>query len=992
MSEPNLNPELEHKLREALNAPAPDVAFANRLRATLLAKAENMKPEPKSSRLAWRLAFASVVLILLGVFFGPKIVTAMRQLFGYVPGAGLVDQSIPLRVLSEPVTVTRDGVTLTVKSAVLSIDKSVVSYSLKNVPWEALSHQENISGCSSSAALRLPGGTILAAENGGGTMNSVTFSFPAIRADVNEATLVLPCIQNALPGKAPENWELLLRFVPAPPDFPVAPVVDVPTPTAAPIATDITLPTAVPNPMNLVKVVDLPDGYIFAGTFHAIDLPKGADSMHPSGIYRVTDANGQEVFASESYEQLLPMPTDPTIYNWGAQIKGKQFAFPLTIALDGAMAGTASAITTFEFDAGAHPKVDQVFKPNITVEFSGRQVTVDTIRYTGTGYVFEFTTDPDVTNLGVEIRDFTNNGSDGGRDQAGHLFASIDYDTQVPKGRFTVILTGISFHVAGPWSVQWQPDGAQPDAPSPFGIALTIDQYIPIEDGYYLIGHTTWDDKRLSRVSLGDWTIRAYDAAGSEIPMEPASASDAGIDTSDPSQWVYKIYGKAFNGPVTLRASEVTLGFASAPSVEIDLQQYGFTGGADQIGYAWKVGMLSLELPGLIAKIQMLAYQRERDLKGFVITIEADPSITSLPLDLSPTPAGAQSGSGGSARNAEGRLIDNIFSDGTITGQFTLTAHTVNISGKWQVEWTPPVVDAAARPDSPTPACLDLANWKKSALITVPLPEIGGRLVVYGRILEDNQPPSPENYGNLLTDLTGSQKQIFGKGVNPSISADGSLLAYNWSDGIHVVDTASGKDSLLPNLNSDDFGPKLSPDGRALVFVRPAELNLYLVNVDGSGLRQFTSTPGIEEYAQGWSADGSQVLYLKIDSGLQSLVAKNISDRLETTLLAFPASVGALALSPDGKTLAYSAPVHGRMAGGIYLARLDGSSAPRLFAQLEHWTVDTPVWSPDGAWLLLNIVDTDAYAAQSASALLNISTCQVFPVNGFEGTALGWVK
>ena len=40
--------------------------------------------------------------------------------------------------------------------------------------------------------------------------------YPAIPADVNEAVLVIPCLANTLPGKAPENWELPLRFVPAP--------------------------------------------------------------------------------------------------------------------------------------------------------------------------------------------------------------------------------------------------------------------------------------------------------------------------------------------------------------------------------------------------------------------------------------------------------------------------------------------------------------------------------------------------------------------------------------------------------------------------------------------------------------------------------------------------------------------------------------------------------------------------------------------------------
>ncbi len=992
MSEPNVNPELEQKLREALDAPAPDAAFANRLRATLIVKAAGMKPEPQPRRFLWRFGFAMLLLALLAVFFGPKIVTAMKQLFGYVPGAGLVDQSVPLRVLAEPVTVTRDGVTLTVESAVLSADKTVVSYALKDVPWEALSHQEDVPGCMGFATLRLPNGTVLEPGEGGGTMNKISFSYPSIPANVNVAIFVLPCIQDTLPGKAPENWELSLRFVPAPPDFEIAPVVDVPTPTTAPAGTQTSLPATPQNPLKLVKVVDLPDGYIFAGTFHAIDLPNGADSMWPSGLYTVTDATGKEIYASESYDQILPMPTDPTIYNWAVEIKGKQFAFPLTIAIHGAEASATAATASFEFDAGENPQLDQVFSPNTRLEFNGYPLTLDSVRFTGAGYDFNFTTDPLVSGIGLEIDGFTSSGGGGGSDGQGQISAGVEYDGQVPKGRFTVLLKGLAFRVPGPWMIQWQPENAPSGASSPYGITLIIDKYIPLEDGYYLIGHTAWTDERISRVSLGDWTTKAFDAAGREIPLEPASASDAGIDTSDPTQWVFKIYGQAFNGPVTLRASQMTIGFASAPSVEIDLQQYGFTGGDDQLGYAWKVGMLPLDLPGLTAKIQSLAFQRERDLKGFTVYLQADPSIVSLPLDMFPIPAGGQRGSGGSSIDADGRLFSSFFSDGTITGQFKLIANGANITGNWFVEWTPPLVDAAAVPDAPSPACLDLPGWKQAALSPAPAPNLDGTLAVYGRILEDNQPPSPENYGILLASLDGSQQKTFGQGINPSLSADGSLLAYNWLDGLHVVEVASGKDTVLPGLNPDDFGPKLSPDGVQLVFVRPADMNLYLVNADGSNLRQFTDTPTSEEYAHGWTADGSSVIYLKIESGQPSLVAKNASTGQESTLFIFPASVGAFSLSPDARTLAYTAPVRGRMAGGIYTLPLDGSSASKLLIQLDHWMVDAPIWSPDGQWLLFNIYNTDSLEPKPVSALLALATCQVFPLNAYQGTVQAWVK
>jgi hypothetical protein len=392
-------------------------------------------------------------------------------------------------------------------------------------------------------------------------------------------------------------------------------------------------------------------------------------------------------------------------------------------------------------------------------------------------------------------------------------------------------------------------------------------------------------------------------------------------------------------------------------------------------------------------KVQTLAYQRERELKGFTIYLEADDSISSLPLEMEPVPAGGQRGSGGSSRNVEGRLVDYIYSDGTITGQFKLTARSASITGKFETTWTPPVTDPAAKPELVSkPACLNLDIWIHVLSNPAPLPELGGTLLVYGRILNDNQPPSPDNYGVLFTDLPGTQRRIFGKGTTPSASADGRLLAYSWIDGIHLVETASGKDNLIAGLMPDDSTPKLSPDGNRLAFIRQTDMNLYLVNIDGSGLRQITDTPSIQEYTHGWSTDGTRLLYLKIEPGAQSLMAKNITNGQETTLVTIQGNESLMAISPDGKTLAYSGPVRGRMMGGIYLAPLDGSSAPRLLAQVEPWMVGAPVWSPDGQWLLVSIANTDSFKPESTSALINISSCQTIPIPSFEGTAQEWLK
>ena len=101
--------------------------------------------------------------------------------------------------------------------------------------------------------------------------------YPPIPANIDQATFVLPCIQETLPGLAPENWELPLRFIPAPPDLTVMPVIDV-SPSPEP---QLNTPLPSKNPLALLKVVDTGDNYVLLGEFRPSEaqdpsLPAGS--------------------------------------------------------------------------------------------------------------------------------------------------------------------------------------------------------------------------------------------------------------------------------------------------------------------------------------------------------------------------------------------------------------------------------------------------------------------------------------------------------------------------------------------------------------------------------------------------------------------------------------------------------------------------------------------------------------------------------------------
>jgi len=61
--------------------------------------------------------------------------------------------------------------------------------------------------------------------------------------------------------------------------------------------------------------------------------------------------------------------------------------------------------------------------------------------------------------------------------------------------------------------------------------------------------------------------------------------------------------------------------------------------------------------------------------------------------------------------------------------------------------------------------------------------------------------------------------------------------------------------------------PAWSPDGRRIAFTRaapPNSFDIWVVNDDGSGLRQLTGASGADNYAA-WSPDGSEIVYSSDD-------------------------------------------------------------------------------------------------------------------------------
>ena len=146
------SPQFEENVRQSFAVPEIRPEFVDQVYGDLMqrAVAKSRKHHPFFGlRPAWTVALAILTLAIIGMLaIGPQRVYAeFLKLFGYIPGVGIVDQSNPIRVLAEPVSVTRDGITVTVTSATLTGDRTQIAYRIFGVPGSAYPDREDVAGC-----------------------------------------------------------------------------------------------------------------------------------------------------------------------------------------------------------------------------------------------------------------------------------------------------------------------------------------------------------------------------------------------------------------------------------------------------------------------------------------------------------------------------------------------------------------------------------------------------------------------------------------------------------------------------------------------------------------------------------------------------------------------------------------------------------------------------------------------------------------------------
>ncbi|MFZ3071135.1 MAG: hypothetical protein WA110_08455 [Anaerolineaceae bacterium] len=474
----NFNP-FEKKIRNTYHLSPMDPAFSAGLEHDLnVRKAELNQPTRKASSFRWAYAFVPVLLVaVLVMSIGPQKVWAQIQsLVGYVPGLGIVDTSSPFRVLAEPVSQTRDGVTVNIDSALLSEESTRLDVEVLNIPPEThFSKDFGAPICTAAPYLLLPDGARLDIFGSN--------SFAAIPEDVNEATYVMPCISNHLLGKAPENWELPLRFIPAPADLVVYPVtvpepqvsVESPEPEVADGAsTQEETETGAPNGeaslamIDILNVIDKPGEYIVTW-----GIP--ADDWRVAYLYtscEMVDASGK-VFEACSFDEETGEIVNEVMQQYDLEnnhhalvntvrIPKDSISFPVSFNIAGVEIHNVEDgnQVDFEFDAGPNPKLGDKWEVNQNLTLGSVSFTLESVEvHEFGGYKFNIDGGDSLWNIQVDPIDIWTNfhgGSQPDISEDMHFYTAF-FKNPLPTGKITVRfldpqVIAQDFNFTGSWS------------------------------------------------------------------------------------------------------------------------------------------------------------------------------------------------------------------------------------------------------------------------------------------------------------------------------------------------------------------------------------------------------------------------------------------------------------------------------------------------------------------------------------------------------------
>jgi len=139
-----------------------------------------------------------------------------------------------------------------------------------------------------------------------------------------------------------------------------------------------------------------------------------------------------------------------------------------------------------------------------------------------------------------------------------------------------------------------------------------------------------------------------------------------------------------------------------------------------------------------------------------------------------------------------------------------------------------------------------------------------------------------------------------------SWSANSERLAVKRVPGLWVINTAGDGDPV-PSTGIDDRDPALSPDGTRLAFARKVngQYDIFIVNVNGTGLMQVTASAG-DDVEPAWSSDGQSIAFASNRGGDFEIFRMDTQQFQDIALTSNAVDDREPTWSPDGSMIGFT--------------------------------------------------------------------------------------
>jgi len=184
--------------------------------------------------------------------------------------------------------------------------------------------------------------------------------------------------------------------------------------------------------------------------------------------------------------------------------------------------------------------------------------------------------------------------------------------------------------------------------------------------------------------------------------------------------------------------------------------------------------------------------------------------------------------------------------------------------------------------------------------------------------------------------------------VETPIGGSMGVLAFNCGTNICLIN-ADGTGQTLVTQHGGSLA--WHPDGTRIAFdsTRSGISQIYVINVDGSGLQQLTNSPENGSLPF-WSPDGTRIVFQSNRDGNNEIYVMNADGTVQIRLTNNQADDGLASWSPDETQIAFVSNRDGN--SGIYVMNTDSTGLTRITD--VSMKVAFPDWSPDGTRIAFN--------------------------------------